>query len=122
MLTAADCDDLNAASTIVAEDADCDGHVASVDCDDTNPDVNPGMKNGGVDDVDEDCDGLADDADDSVTETIDYVPDSDGDGFGDKRRCRKPGAIRRRGLSRMRRTVTTATPRRFWIRGGSDLG
>jgi len=35
-------------------------------------------------DVDEDCDGLADDADASVTGGTDHYPDFDGDGYGNE--------------------------------------
>ncbi len=59
--------------------------IAGVDCDDTNPLVFPGQVevcNGGTDD---DCDGLADDADpdlDRDTALVLFV-DGDGDGYGD---------------------------------------
>ena len=35
MLTADDCDDADATSTVVSEDGDCDGTVTADDCDDT---------------------------------------------------------------------------------------
>jgi len=42
-------------------DMDCDGWDASVDCDDTNPHVNPGVEEGyDCDGVDNDCDGIVD--------------------------------------------------------------
>ena len=55
------------------------------DCDDSNAGVNPGAAevcNGGIDD---DCDGLADDADSWVlpSSATEAWPDVDGDGFGD---------------------------------------
>ncbi|MBX2803477.1 MAG: putative metal-binding motif-containing protein [Myxococcales bacterium] len=55
------------------------------DCDDADPDVNPGaieVCNRGLDD---DCDGVADDQDDSLDLTTQstFFPDLDGDGFGD---------------------------------------
>jgi hypothetical protein len=62
------------------------GGTASVDgdCDDGDAGVNPGVAE--VCDeaaVDEDCDGLADDADDSVAGTFPWLADVDGDGWGD---------------------------------------
>jgi len=67
--------------------AACDmpeGYVSnSGDCDDDNVDINP-IGNEVCDDgnVDEDCDGLVDDADDSATGQTTWYADSDGDGFG----------------------------------------
>ena len=58
----------------------------SSDCDDLRADVNPDATEVcDADDTDEDCDGLADDADDSVDSTTyaDWYVDSDGDGYGD---------------------------------------
>lgn len=68
-----------------AADADGDGVPAGVDCNDANAAINPGAQEvcDGKD-VDEDCDGLSDDADTSVSEatkTTFYV-DADADGFG----------------------------------------
>ena len=61
------------------DDADLDGWNASVDCDDDNPDINPG--------VDETCDGIDNNCDDLVdNDAVDgaaYYPDADGDGHGD---------------------------------------
>ncbi|HNH46692.1 MAG TPA: putative metal-binding motif-containing protein, partial [Myxococcota bacterium] len=57
----------------------------SGDCNDDRPDVHPG-----ADEVcdslnlDEDCDGLADDADPSTVDAVLWYPDSDGDGYGDE--------------------------------------
>ena len=56
------------------------------DCDDTNAAVNPGATEVCDDaDLDEDCDTLADDADDSVDASTQrtFYADSDADGFGD---------------------------------------
>ena len=63
-------------------DVDQDGYTYVTDCDDLDPDVNPGAAEvcGGGD---EDCDGLVDDADPDVTGTTRWVPDGDGDGYGD---------------------------------------
>ena len=71
-------------------DIDCDqpsGFVADdTDCDDTDATVNPGeVEICDGDDVDEDCDGSADDADagvDGSTYSTWYL-DDDGDGYGD---------------------------------------
>jgi len=56
------------------------------DCDDTDANIHPkGQEVWDVSDVDEDCDGLVDDADDSVDKSSfeTYYVDVDGDGFGD---------------------------------------
>ncbi len=71
-----------------ATTAACDAPDGSVgvsgDCDDADPDANPGETERCDDGArDEDCDGLTDDADPSVSgETIWYT-DADGDGYGD---------------------------------------
>jgi hypothetical protein len=61
------------------------GYVAgSTDCDDGNALVNPGMPEiCDAADVDEDCNGAADDADPGVTATTDWYPDLDSDLYGD---------------------------------------
>ena len=51
------------------------------DCDDTNAEVNPGAPEV-CNELDDDCDGLVDDDDDSVTGTTTWYLDSDGDGVG----------------------------------------
>ena len=54
------------------------------DCDDSDADINPAAIEVCDDtDTDEDCDGLADDADSSVTGTTTWAFDADGDGYGD---------------------------------------
>ena len=57
------------------------------DCDDSDGDINPDAQEVcDAADTDEDCDGLVDDADDSVdlsTTAGLFYPDSDGDGYGD---------------------------------------
>ncbi len=56
------------------------------DCDDSDPTIHPGATEVcDADEVDEDCDGLSDDADDSVDPATfgTWYADTDGDGFGD---------------------------------------
>lgn len=58
-------------------DADGDGFVASMDCDDTDPTVSP--------DAEEQCNGQDDDCDGSIDEGLELISwfsDGDGDGFG----------------------------------------
>ena len=67
-------------------DADADGYVALTDggddCDDADADVHPGATEVcDAANVDEDCDGLADDADAHAGGTLAW-PDVDGDGYG----------------------------------------
>ena len=61
------------------------GHnAASTDCDDLRPAVNPSAQEVcDAYDRDEDCDGVADDADASATGQTPWYLDQDGDGFGD---------------------------------------
>jgi hypothetical protein len=54
----------------------------SADCDDANSSIHPDASEI-CDELDNDCDGLIDDADDSVTGTATWYTDADGDGFGD---------------------------------------
>ena len=92
-------------------DADGDGYCSGEDCDDGDPEVNPGVVEEplGPDDIDNDCDGIVDECDEAdpsitwhteevcdgvdndcdgevdedLTETM--YPDLDGDGYGDGR-------------------------------------
>ncbi len=57
--TADDCDDTDPTSHTRAEDADCDGYNRADDCDDGSTAVHPGMAEVCGDDVDENCDGVA---------------------------------------------------------------
>ena len=69
-----------------AVDADGDGVNEDKDCDDTNADIHPNADEVcDVDDVDENCNGLADDDDDAtLTSSMwTFYPNADGDGFGD---------------------------------------
>jgi hypothetical protein len=79
-----DSDEVADDSVAQGVDADGDGWDAEVDCDDTDPDVNPGAQEICDDEArDEDCDGLADDQDpDAVGQRVWYA-DVDGDGYGD---------------------------------------
>ncbi len=68
-------------------DADADGYRSADhggdDCDDELASVNPDQVEVCDDaDTDEDCNGLADDADPGVIDALTYYPDVDGDGYG----------------------------------------
>lgn len=69
----------------VQQDLDGDGYTeAEGDCDEANPTVNPGAQEICDDqDVDEDCDGVADNDDDDAQGETTWYGDGDGDGFGD---------------------------------------
>jgi hypothetical protein len=76
-------------------DTDEDGYIAEEDCDDNNPNIHPDAEeicNG----VDDDCDELIDDADDSLNpnSSSDWYRDADNDGYGDEsdqiHTCEKP--------------------------------
>jgi hypothetical protein len=76
------------ASVVVGCDLDGDGHDALAcggdDCDDDDDALHAGATEVcDAADVDEDCDGLADDADPSLSATV-YYPDADGDTYGDR--------------------------------------
>jgi len=61
------------------------GYVSdNTDCDDLASAVNPGLvETCDPADVDEDCDGLADNDDPAALDQTDFYPDTDGDGYGD---------------------------------------
>ncbi len=66
------------------EDLDGDGHVGDDDCDESNPAVHAGAEERCDDaEVDEDCNGTADNADPGVVGGILVYHDADGDSFGD---------------------------------------
>ena len=99
-----DCDDADAStrpgiatnetsSAACMTDADGDGYgddtpsaataTSGTDCNDANANVSPGdVEVCDSANVDEDCDGLADDNDPSVTNTTTWYLDSDGDSYG----------------------------------------
>jgi hypothetical protein len=74
-----------------APDADADGFDASVDCDDNDAAKNPDAEEK-CDSVDNDCDGLIDEAD--AVDAPTWYADGDGDTFGDanltKEMCNAP--------------------------------
>lgn len=63
-------------------DLDGDGFTEDVDCDDSLPSVNPDAPEI-CSGIDEDCDGLVDELDDSLTDGTTVYEDADGDGHGD---------------------------------------
>ena len=65
----------------IDEDGDDDGYTSLVDCDDTDPLIHPGADEV-CDGRDNDCDGMIDTVDDSLTGALTVWPDLDGDGFG----------------------------------------
>jgi predicted outer membrane repeat protein len=70
-----------AGSAELVQDADGDGRVAALDCDDGDSAV-PGPEQCG-DGVDDDCDGLVDGDDPSAVGGVPLYADQDGDGLGD---------------------------------------
>ena len=60
------------------------GHIPiALDCDDTRASVNPSAQERcDAENIDEDCDGLADDQDPSAVGQSNWYADGDGDGFG----------------------------------------
>jgi hypothetical protein len=69
-LDTSDCDD--------ADDKDCDGYVAEVDCNEHDPDINPGAEDVCDDGLDQNCDWVDGDLDDFA----EFFEDGDGDGYG----------------------------------------
>lgn len=67
----------------IADDTDADGATFLHDCDDADPRVFPGNPEV-CDEVDNDCDGAADDDDPGIDPTVQesWTPDCDGDGEG----------------------------------------
>jgi len=75
-----DPNDYNCDGSVGYDDADADGFPACEDCDDTAASRNPGALEV-CNDVDDDCDGEADEPDAIDAET--FFTDADADGFGD---------------------------------------
>ncbi|MCB9762864.1 MAG: hypothetical protein H6739_23890 [Alphaproteobacteria bacterium] len=80
----ADPNDYNCDGSVGYADNDDDGWPACEECDDTNPDIRPDATEV-CDDVDNDCDGLVDDEDDSLDASTGgtFYADIDADGYGD---------------------------------------
>jgi len=79
-----DPNDYNCDGSVGYTDADKDGFPACQDCDDSSGAVNPSAEevcNG----IDDDCDGLVDAQDDSVTGAATWYIDYDGDSYGSDR-------------------------------------
>ncbi|MDG1483407.1 MAG: MopE-related protein [Myxococcota bacterium] len=78
----------------VGLDEDGDGVTSVLDCDDTDATVGPDFPEI-CDGQDNDCDGLVDTDDDSITDAVIYYEDSDGDGYGkdgvEVLACSQPG-------------------------------
>ena len=69
-------------TTVIVCDAPSGAVATSTDCDDTSAGVHPGASEVcDAADVDEDCDGAADDADPSVSGRVPWYRDLDGDGY-----------------------------------------
>ena len=74
----------DASSTRIACDAPASFVADATDCDDSRSTVHPGAAEVcDAGNVDEDCDGLSNDADPSVTGQSTFYADLDGDGYGD---------------------------------------
>ena len=74
--------DFNCDGSVAIDDADADGWIACQDCDDQSPLVNPSaVERCDVADLDEDCDGLAEDADLGAIGQTAWFGDGDSDGF-----------------------------------------
>lgn len=81
--TDADADADTDSDTDLPKDADGDGFDTTSDCDDTNPAIYPGAtERCDPDDVDEDCNGYADDSDGAPIGKSTWYLDQDGDGYG----------------------------------------
>ncbi len=78
----ADPNDYNCDGSVGYADNDGDGYAACEECDDGNVAVNPAAEES-CNDIDDDCDTLVDDADDTVNGTLTWYRDLDGDSYGD---------------------------------------
>lgn len=78
----ADPTDYNCDGSVAYEDADGDQAPACEDCNDRNPEVHPAATER-CNSIDDDCDGLIDDADPSLVGATAWYADTDGDGYTD---------------------------------------
>jgi len=62
---------------VMAPDADSDGYPSNVDCDDSNPDINPGQSEVYYNGLDDDCDPATPDDPDADNDGYDYTVDCD---------------------------------------------
>ena len=109
-----DGDGYGSTTLVTTSNSSCrdDGESSNADdCDDTDEASYPAAPEVAYDGVDDDCDGLVNDADPDLAETSIWYTDSDGDGWGDdtpRRRNglrpagdgRRPRGLRRRGPGR----------------------
>ena len=83
-------------TVVDAVDADSDGFDESTDCDDTNADINPSATEI-CDGIDNNCNGLTDDADEAIEGQQTWNQDIDGDGFGNpdvtQEACEQPSGF-----------------------------
>ena len=77
-----DPNDYNCDGSVMYEDLDGDGFAACEECDDADGDIHPSATEL-CDGIDNDCDDLIDDADDSITGQQTFYADADADGYGD---------------------------------------
>ena len=79
-----DPNDYNCDGSVGYDDQDADGSPACMDCDDAASAVNPAASEV-CNDIDDDCDALVDDEDDSLDlgTASTWYADADGDGYGD---------------------------------------
>ncbi len=77
-----DPNDYNCDGSVGYADEDGDGYAACEECDDSEPAINPAAEES-CNDIDDDCDTLVDDADDTVNGTLAWYRDLDGDSYGD---------------------------------------
>jgi hypothetical protein len=73
--------DQNCDGSTGTDDLDTDGFKACEECNDQNPEIHPEALEI-CDGLDNDCDGLIDDDDDSITGQSTFYLDEDGDGYG----------------------------------------
>ncbi len=92
-----DMDGFGDANNTVLDCSQPDGYTFNnEDCDDTNAAINPDAIEL-CNDIDDNCDGLIDDADPTLDGLVTYYADQDGDGFGDPDRalsaCEEPSGF-----------------------------